>query len=185
MKECWTRIENRLKELGCLGDIGLRPGASESDILSLEQHLGIFLPDAVKQFLLVHDGQDGPGLFYGQEFLSVSGIRQQWDNWRSIDEVEMNEDCADFMGSDPEGVIKPMYCNRAWIPLTHDWGGNHIGLDFDPGALGKSEQIIAFGRDEDIKQLRAETFDAFLASFESWLARAKWDGEYLDATDSI
>lgn len=183
MQEHWMRIEYRLAELGCSNNMALRPGAGAREIADLEQHIGTPLPDTVKQFLVIHDGQDGFGLIYGQEFLSISGIRQQWDNWRSIDEKDMNADCADFMGSEPEGFIKPMYCNRAWIPLTHDAGGNHIGLDFDPDRLGKSGQVITFGSDEDIKRFLAGTFEAFMESYVCWLERAEWNGDCLDAAD--
>ncbi|MFT3777904.1 MAG: SMI1/KNR4 family protein [Ottowia sp.] len=115
MLEQWKRIENRLAELGCGGSIVLLPGADPAEIQSLENYLGVALPESVKSSLLIHDGQDGPGLFFGQQLLSAAGIREQWDAWRSIDEAKMNADCAEFMESDPEGVIKPMYCNRSWI----------------------------------------------------------------------
>ena len=73
----------------------------------------------------------------------------------------MNDDCADMMSSDPPGVVKPVYTNRHWIPLTHDHGGNHVGLDFDPDDEGTPGQVIAYGRDEDEKQLLATSFEAF------------------------
>jgi cell wall assembly regulator SMI1 len=181
MKETWLRIERRLTELGCLDAMALRAGASAQEMEALEEHLGIALPDAIKQSLAIHDGQDNSGLVYGAELLSVAGIRQQWDNWRALDEDDMNADCADAMGSDPEGAIKPMYCNRSWIPLTHDGGGNHIGLDYDPDRLGQRGQVIAFGRDEDTKRLLANDFDAFMQTYLAWLERAEWNGQYLDA----
>lgn len=180
MQEKWARIEERLTSLGCLHEMGLLPGASQADIDALEQHIGIVLPAPLKQFLLIHNGQDGAGLIYGSELLSVSGIRQQWDNWRSIDEAEMNEDCADFMASEPEGCIKTLYCNPAWIPFTHDAGGNHIGIDFDPDTLGQAGQVIAFGRDEDTKRLLANDFASFVDDYIAWLDRAVWNGAYLD-----
>jgi cell wall assembly regulator SMI1 len=177
----WNRIELRLTELGCLSEMALLPGAVDEEIAALEGHIGFSLPPSLQRFLKVHDGQNGFGLMMGNQFLSIAGIRQQWDNWRSLDEDAMNEDCADSMDSSPDGVIKPMYTNRAWIPLTHDGGGNHIGLDFDPGKLGKSGQVIAFGRDEDIKRLVADDFETFLAKNLSWLESASWNGKYLDA----
>ncbi|WP_185825827.1 SMI1/KNR4 family protein [Xanthomonas sp. SI] len=180
MHEQWNRIESRLAELGCLDAIALRQGTDLAALHGLEQHLGVALPDSVKTFLLAHDGQDGPGLFFGQQLLSVAGIRAQWDTWRSIDEAEMNADCAEFMRSDPEGAIKPMYCNRAWIPLTHDWGGNHHGLDFGPDIQGHSGQIIAFGRDEDTKVRLASDFQKYVETLIEWLQSATWDGEWLE-----
>lgn len=180
MHEHWVRIERRLAALGCLSETALLPGAQGADLADLELHVGITLPAAVRKFYAVHNGQAGAGLIYGQKLLSLLGIREQWDLWRSIDEEEMNADFAEFMRSEPESVIKPMYCNRAWFPLTDDAGGNHIGLDFDPDSSGTIGQIIRFGRDEQIKRLVAGTFEAFLDDYVSWLERAQWNGSYLD-----
>jgi len=185
MVETWLRIERRLAQLGCLEAMGLRPGADAQEIERLEAHLGVALPDSVRQSLAIHDGQDGFGLAFGCELLSVAGIRQEWDNWRALDEADMNADCADAMDSVPSGFIKPLYCNRAWIPLTHDGGGNHIGLDFDPDRLGQRGQVIAFGRDEDVKRLIANSFETFMASCLGWLERATWNGTHFEAADSL
>jgi cell wall assembly regulator SMI1 len=182
MQEQWKRIESRLAELGCLDAIALRPGADPAELQGLEQHLGVALPESVKSFLLMHDGQDGPGLFFGQQLLSVAAIRGQWDVWRSIDEAEMNANCAEFMRSKPEGVVKPLYCNRAWIPLTNDGGGNHHGLDFDPDVGGHAGQIIAFGRDEDTKVWLASDFQQYVEKLIVWLQSATWNGEWLDSS---
>jgi cell wall assembly regulator SMI1 len=184
MQQQWMRIKDRLATLGCLDEMALRSGASQADIEVLEEHIGVLLPQSFKQFLLIHDGQDGFGLVYGSQLLSVSGVRQQWDNWRSLDENAMNDDCAEFMGSEPEGYIKLVYCNRHWIPFSHDGGGNHDGMDFDPDARGSTGQVIAFGRDEDIKRLLANSFEAFLDSWIDWLDHAVWNGKYLDVAHS-
>lgn len=181
MNNHWVRIEQRLAEFGCLGEMKLLPPARDEEVAELELHIGIRLPDSVRRFVTIHNGQAGFGLIYGQQLLSVAGIRREWDNWRDIDEGEMNADCAEFMRSDPEGVVKLNYYNRAWIPLTHDAGGNHIGLDFDPDTLGTRGQVIVFGGDEDTKRLIAHSFDAFLDGYMLWLEHAEWRDGQLDA----
>lgn len=181
MQEKWIRIMARLRELGCLEAMDLQPGASLNEIEALEGHLGVRFPRSVRDFIGVHNGQNGFGLLFGHEFLSIKGIQQQWDNWRSLDESSMNQDCAEFQSSDPAGFIKPLYCNKGWIPLTHDGGGNHFGLDLDPDRLGTSGQIIAFGRDEDTKRLLATSFESFVEDTILWLGLATWDGECLEA----
>jgi cell wall assembly regulator SMI1 len=183
MKELWHEIEHRLEELGCLAEMKLNAGATDASMDSLEEHLGQKLPQPVREFLAIHDGQSGHGLLFGYEFLSVDKIRDQWDMWRSIDEDAMNADCAEFMQSDPIGFIKPMYTNRLWIPLSADGGGNHIGIDYDPDALGKFGQIINYGRDEDTKRLRADNFIAFIENIIEWLNRATWNGRYLECLE--
>ncbi|QHJ01046.1 KNR4-like cell wall assembly/cell proliferation coordinating protein [Xylophilus rhododendri] len=180
MQQIWAQVERRLEELGCLEAMELRAGASEAEIRCLEKHLAVTLPDALRDFLARHDGQNGFGLMYGEQFLSVDGIRNQWDTWRSLDEADMNADSAEWMKSAPEGAVQPMYCNTRWIPLTHDAGGNHIGLDFDPGVSGTSGQVIVFGRDEDTKRLLAPSFTEFLSEWAAMLEKATWDGEALE-----
>jgi cell wall assembly regulator SMI1 len=181
MNKHWLAIEQLLASKGCIGRSWLNPGCTSEDIRDLEAHIGHQLPESVKDLLLQHDGEkSGPGLIHGYQMLSVDEIRANWDNWRSIDEEEMNADCADFMSSNPAGYIKPVYTNRHWIPLAHDWAGNHIGLDFDPDIKGTPGQVIRFGRDEDEKQLIAATHSEFLELLIADLGRTRWTGEYLE-----
>jgi cell wall assembly regulator SMI1 len=177
----WSEIEEVLTSLGCIENMRLRNGADPEVLELLEEHLGVTLPESLKEFLKVHDGQErGPGFAESGYFLSVEGIRSNWDMWRGIDEEEMNKDCADLMASAPEGFIRPMYTNRRWVPLTSDDGGNHVGLDFDPAELGGLGQIIVFGRDEDTKRLLASSFEDYVELLLSWLKSAKWNGKYLE-----
>lgn len=185
VQEQWTRIEQRLRELGCFEDMKVRSGASTEKVTQLERHLGRALPAPVREFWNLHDGQDGFGLIFGAELLSVQAISDCWDGWRSLDEAAMNQDCAEFMRSEPEGAAKALYCNPAWIPLTHDAGGNHIGLDFDPGPTGDVGQLITFGADEDTKRLLAPSFEAFIEKYLRWLDHASWDGAHLKAVDDL
>jgi cell wall assembly regulator SMI1 len=178
MKAHWNQIEQSLSTKGCLDHMGLRPGASKSEIANLEEHLEVKLPDSLKAFLSIHDGQDEGrgsmiwvGLAGGQRLLSVREIRGRWDDWCSIEFAE------DSMASDPVGFIKPMYTNPLWIPLTEDFSGNHMGLDYDPDKKGASGQVIRFGRHEDPKRLIAGSFEDFVGKLVSWVVALQWDGE--------
>ncbi|MCO1335742.1 SMI1/KNR4 family protein [Microbulbifer sp. OS29] len=179
MKDSWGAIKEKLFQLGCNKKIDLNPGCSEAEIDALEQHVGVALPADLKEFLSVHNGQffRGLGLFFESQFLSTSDIAQRWDSWRELDEEYMNEDCADYMQSNPDGYIKPLYTNKSWIPLTFDWAGNHMGIDFDPDTKGVPGQIIAFGRDEDTKLLIAENFSDYISKFILALDTASWRGD--------
>lgn len=179
VKDSWEVIKQKLSQLGCLDKLDLNSGCSQPEIEVLEQHIGVELPAELKEFLSVHNGQffRGLGLFFESQFLSTSDIAQRWDSWRELDEEEMNEDCADYMQSNPEGYIKPLYINKSWIPLTFDWAGNHIGIDFDPDTKGVPGQIIAFGRDEDTKLLIAKNFSDFILKFILALDSARMEGE--------
>ncbi|RZF77342.1 KNR4-like cell wall assembly/cell proliferation coordinating protein [Pseudoalteromonas sp. CO325X] len=182
MKNEWNGIIKSLNKMGCLDETKLNPSATPSEVEELEKHLGVTLPAQLKEFLFIHNGQDdqGAGIVFGELILSTSSIKRYWDGWRDIDEEEMNEDCADFMESEPLGFIKPLYTNRKWIPLTHDWGGNHIGIDYDPDEKGATGQIIAFGRDEDTKRLIAPDFKSFISKLNKSLSESSWTGEFID-----
>jgi cell wall assembly regulator SMI1 len=182
MDDYWKEIEQSLSSLGCSDEAKLNSGASPADLDSLEKHLGVSLPEDLKGFLSIRNGQqdEGTGIVFGEQILSTEGIKRCWNDWREIDEEEMNADCAEFMKSEPEGYIKPLYTNKKWIPLTHDLGGNHIGIDYDPDEKGNTGQIIAFGRDEDTKRLVAPSFSEFISKLVTSLKKAKWTGEYIE-----
>ncbi len=176
MSSFWQEIETILIEKNCLDAFKLNAGATEGEIAALEKHINLQLPGTLRELLAVHDGQDqGFGLFFGLHFLSINGIRANWDNWISIENDGLNEELKDSMSSRPEGVIKPLYQNRKWIPITHDFGGNHIGIDFDPDTKGSPGQVIAFGRDDDEKRLIATTFEGFLLRFTQQLRSIQWE----------
>jgi cell wall assembly regulator SMI1 len=175
MSEAWTRIEGLLAERNVLPFLKLNPGASAAEIAAVEHHLGVTFPEEFRRLLLIHNGQDsGCGLFFGLQFLPLSEIKSNWDMWRSLDGDGLNEELADSMSSQPPGAIKPLYMNRGWVPFTHDYSGNHIGIDYDPDTQGIPGQIIAFGRDDDVKKLKADSFSHFLTTFERQLANLTW-----------
>ncbi|HTD03814.1 SMI1/KNR4 family protein [Undibacterium sp.] len=144
----------------------LNPGASEEELLELERHLGVTLPADFKEYLSVHNGQQGQdGMIFNEPLLSIEQIKDEWTTWYEIGEDgTMNDDCAEFMSANPVGHVKPMYTNPKWIPFTHDGGGNHIGIDLDPDVKGTLGQVIIFGRDEDEKSVMATSFTEFLAT---------------------
>lgn len=73
------------------------------------------------------------------------------------------------------GVVKQVYANKLWIPFAYDWGGNHLGIDLDPGVNGIRGQVINFGRDEDRKRAIAPNVTAFV----QWLVGQLQVGNFL------
>lgn len=134
------------------------------------------MPESFKSFLAHHNGEDDDscGLIFGLRFLSCEQIKSNWDAWLELEGDGQNEEYAESMSSKPEGVIKPLYQNRNWIPITHDFSSNHIGIDFDPDTQGVTGQIIAFGRTDDEKKLKAHSFEEFVDIFISQLHGIDW-----------
>ncbi|MDX6007970.1 SMI1/KNR4 family protein [Cupriavidus necator] len=177
MHQTWLQIRSLLETRSCLSLFDLNPPASADAIRSLERHIRLSLPQSFKELLALHNGQ-GPGrkcgLFFGDEFLSITEIQTQWDNWKSLEDENLNEELASSMSSQPPGVVKPHYLNSRWVPFTHDGGGNHSALDFDPDSEGHIGQVIAFGRDEDEKKLLGSSFEDFLSQFQRRLLSVRW-----------
>ncbi|BDM65972.1 SMI1/KNR4 family protein [Shewanella sp. NFH-SH190041] len=175
-------ITATLTELGILTAAKLNPGASNDEISGLEQHLGQTLPQSVKNLLAVYNGQqhDALGIAFGARLLSIDGIKQCWDHWLNLDDEALNQENRGLMESDPVGVIKPLYTNPHWIPVTDDGSGNFMALDFDPDIRGTQGQIISCGIDEDVKCLVASDFEAFLENMVTYLKNERWTEAYLD-----
>lgn len=172
--EAWARVH--FPELHA--DLG--PPCDEAALAGLEAAVGRPLPDDFKALYRAHDGQRGSclaGLFYGLPFLPLARVRAEWQIWNHVLDESSVETLADLNAlarSVPPGAVRAVYANRYWIPIAHDYGGNHLGIDLDPGPAGKLGQVINFGRDEDDKYVVAES----LAAYFEWMARELEAGNF-------
>ena len=88
---------------------------------------------------------------------------KNWKVWKELIDEGIN---GVILGeSHIPGKVKAMYANKKWIPFAYDWGGNHLGIDLDPGVKGTVGQVINFGRDEDTKFVFADDLQTFLNWF--------------------
>ena len=131
---------------------GLRPGASEADLKAAEAALGQQLPEEWREFYRLHDGEndDSQGVFGGMGWLPLAEMVRNWQSWMDL-LPEYQEEGQHY--SVPPGAIQEHYIDRGWIPIAHDFGGNHLGIDLNPGPQGQMGQIINFGRDQEIKRV--------------------------------
>lgn len=172
---------------------------------AFELNIGFQLPPAVRDYFLVHDGQDvendGDGLLFGLHLLTIDDVLEQYEFWRSVDEhdqVHNNQYLLSRMKSVPAGWVKCLYSNPAWLPLATDRMGNYIGVDLDPpsdqpGAV--AGQVILFGRDIDTKVVVCHSdgsggWGKFMSHFADLLemdqVNFKHDDDYLSSSvDSI
>ncbi|MDH6351805.1 internalin A [Brevibacillus sp. 1238] len=137
------------------------PPASLEEIQRAEAELGMKLPGELKELYQVCNGEkeNGPGLFFGLPLLSLTDLVAEWKIWADLESDYAIE--GDHY-SVPPGWIKERYINRCWLPISKDWGGNHLGLDLDPDEQGKSGQVINFGRDEHVKYVIAHNLTEML-----------------------
>jgi len=80
-----------------------------------------------------------------------------------------------FCTSAKSGAVQALYANKYWIPFAYDYGGNHLGVDLDPGARGTLGQVINFGSDEDEKFVLASSVTIFL----EWLIDQLESGNFV------
>ena len=180
MNKYWQEIEEIFKPKNYQDLFRLNDGASQSDLEDLESLIGLELPQSVKDFYRIHNGQEpywqnkrsSPGMFFDWGFSPIEEVVRDWQTWHELQ--DMNQDMAEDMSSYPHGHIKNLYTNDGWIPLIDDSGGNHVGIDLDPDVKGISGQVILFGRDEDLKRLIASSFTEFLEKYLFWLKNKQW-----------
>ncbi len=139
----------------------LNPPATETELREAEEELGMVLPPDLKELYQIHNGESegGPGLFFGLPFLSLADLLSEWRIWAGL---EAEYAAVGDHYSVPAGWIKERYINRNWLPISKDWGGNHLGLDLDPDEMGRKGQVINFGRDEEMKYVIALTLTDLL-----------------------
>lgn len=93
-------------------------------------------------------------------FVNFEDMIYEWLGWEGLyGDESLNK--PDRFSSFPENTVKRLYCNRKWIPVAVDNGGNCIGIDLDPDISGKFGQVINFGRDEKKKYVFADSIEEF------------------------
>ncbi|CAH8715352.1 SMI1/KNR4 family protein [Paenibacillus melissococcoides] len=150
MNEITELLREELPELAA----SLHPPATEMELRQAEEELGFPLPAELRELYRIHNGESeaGPGLFFGLPFLSLDSMLTEWRIWAELEE-EYAWEGEHF--SVPAAWIKERYINRYWLPISKDWGGNHLGIDLDPDEQGRKGQVINYGRDSRVHFLDA------------------------------
>lgn len=141
----------------------LQPPATDAELAGLAESLRVSLPPSFLDLYRWRNGQRDPGQpgpFYGLSFLSIANVLAAWREWNEI--LGEDDDLHGFSSSVAPGVVKERYASRLWIPFSDDWGGNHLGIDLDPGPNGRVGQVINFGRDEEAKYVLGRSVEAFV-----------------------
>src|SRR6185295_9815489 len=87
MDQIWRRIEYWLKENAPKVLESLQPGASDEEIKKAEEFMGISFPSDFRLSYKIHNGQiedQNLGFIEGKEFLSLEGIKSQWQIWKDL-----------------------------------------------------------------------------------------------------
>lgn len=161
----------------------LKSPASEEQIRTAEQKIGVIFPKDIRELYKTYNGQHSPykvtyfkdkpnlielpfsidadafvgNLFGSYEFLSLDDLVETWMSYKAVrDHPDYSED--DYAGSVSVctgDLVKKQYINNLWIPIAKDGGGNTYCFDMDPPDGGIMGQIIVVGPDEDTRKILA------------------------------
>jgi cell wall assembly regulator SMI1 len=145
--------------------IELRPQSSPQGVAELAEAMRVKLPDDFVAFYTGYDGAQNPGVADNEDLLSLAEI---WENWELLRGVwsELDQDSAN-READPQ--VEPVMWSPAWVPFTHDGGGNYLCLDLAPNTAGGGQigQVIRYWNSEPPRTRVA-------ASFSDWLRSVAW-----------
>jgi cell wall assembly regulator SMI1 len=129
--------------------IGFRPPAEPSSLDAYERELGVALPDDLRALWLLHDGQDGEGLWLPAPFLSVAQSRALRDEHCGFVVHEWLERTLDADPRQRDCVYHPRR-----VPLAaSDLGDHYVHVDLAPGPAGTCGQVIELVSECDFEVL--------------------------------
>ncbi len=165
LQSTWFSIEAWLKHRLPAMHATLRAGNPDAENRDL--------PSELLELYTYCNGQDHDqgGLFFGWYLLSADDAVAAGAIWQQllIGDPAINQNV--FSTSHPDGAIQNAYISNDWIPFAHDGGGNHLGIDLEPGLNGVRGQVINFGRDQTDKYVLALSLEEFLGEFLACLMR--------------
>jgi cell wall assembly regulator SMI1 len=184
VKAAWRRLKEwSVANLPQTGDDS--PPASAEQIREFESAIGAKLPKDVWDSYRIYNGQcAGCGIVYHLAVHSLQDGLHNWKTWVEGYESGLEDSTATDPGarcfSFPSDFVRQVYFDRGWIPLTYDSGGNHIGVDLNPGPKGTRGQVLVVGRDDEFHTVLALSWGQFLTDLADELEAGNFR---LDLTD--
>lgn len=150
-----SNVERNFKE-----SLNLQSGANDDELQLLENTLGVTVPDEVKSFYKVYNGQVwNPGVNSFVRNLTLSPISEIIDNWKFLEE-EFDPD--DDMEPDIGEEMKPFLWNSKWIPIAENGGGDYLCIDTDPSEKGIVGQVLYYWHDWGNRSIEARNLFDFI-----------------------
>jgi cell wall assembly regulator SMI1 len=151
------------------GEFAFNTGASSDEIAELESEIGLNLPDDLKRYLSIYDG----------EAHISDGIIGNWKlmDYRWIGEcfLQHNTYLRDGIFGDNTNkstpYVKGFWWNPKWIPIVSSESGHYHCIDLDPNNDGELGQIILFLHDADNRFLIARSLSEWFLKIADDLDR--------------
>lgn len=141
--------------------LNLQPGATAEEIQLIENTLGVILPEEMKSFYSVYNGQAWDvGVESFVRNLTLSSLAEIMDNWLFLQE-EFDPD--DLLPDIEYGVeVQPLLWHKKWIPIAENGGGDYLCLDTDPTEQGVVGQVLYFWHDWGKRTTDAKSLFEFI-----------------------
>jgi cell wall assembly regulator SMI1 len=158
----WQRIIE--KGTGANADfevaLNLQPGARDEELQSVENQLGVTLPEEMKALYRIHNGQAwNVGVNSFVRNLTLSPLDQVKENWTFLQEEFDPDEMEPEIEDD---AIKPVLWNCKWIPIAENGGGDYLCLDTDPSGSGTVGQVLYFWHDWGHRSVEAKGLFDFI-----------------------
>jgi cell wall assembly regulator SMI1 len=154
------------------GEFAFNGGASSGEISELETEIGLSLPDDLKHYLSIYDG----------EAHISDGIIGNWKllGHRLISKCFYQQNALLRDGNFGDNTnkstpyVKGYWWNPKWIPIVSSESGHYHCIDLDPNNEGELGQIILFLHDGDSRFLIARTLSEWFLKIADDLDKGKY-----------
>jgi cell wall assembly regulator SMI1 len=165
-KNIWERFERWCRSNAPLVCEDLRQGASSEEIKTLEERIGLTLPEDFSTFLMVHNGAMW---FARYEYI---GTEEIYHIWLRMNQVQ-DEGVFANRQIDPRsvGMIKNAWWDSHWIPFAQDSGGNFHCIDLAPDVNGRVGQVIYWEKLEGPLPSGCQSFFVWFTDMQQGLGK--------------
>ena len=198
----------RLRQI--FDDIGvellLQPGASEDELATFEEKVGVQFDDHLRSLWMFSNGSGRQVWFSGDEnvvhwgyvglqftpfeFYSIEQAANDWDLFQPYGESFYSEwkYDGDEGKTDPR-VQQTFLHHKKWVPIGRfPIGSNTLYFDADPTSIGNTGQVIEYIHDPDRIEYKASSFLEFFRRSNNALelcAKVTPDGPFADMDETL
>jgi cell wall assembly regulator SMI1 len=171
-KKIWEHFEKWCRSNAPLICRNLRQGASSEEIKTLEERIGLTLPEDFSTFLMVHNGAMW---FDSYEYI---GTEQIYETWFRMNQIQNKGSFANRKtDSRSLGIIKNIWWDSHWIPFAEDGCGNLHCIDLAPDVNGTIGQVIYWEKIQGPLPSGCQSFFAWFRDMDQGLGKYYVVGE--------
>lgn len=165
-KKIWENLESWCRSNAPIVCENLKQGAKAEEIKTLEERIGLTLPEDFAAYLMVHNGTIW---FDSYEYIGTERIYQIWLRMNQIQEEGFFANRQIDRRS--QGIIKNIWWDSHWIPFAEDSCGNLNCIDLAPDVNGTVGQVIYWEKIEGPLPSGCQSFFAWFRDMEKGLGR--------------